>query len=76
MKFTIYQRGIWFDWEASSVKQGTVAKSPEIYHSEKEARSAIALARKAMAGHKFASTEVVIVDPDEAIALLANTGTG
>lgn len=60
MKFTIHRHSPnWYDWEASSVKEGVVVKSPGLYKTEKEARSAVALARKAMAGYRRARVEVV-----------------
>lgn len=47
-----------YDWQVTV--QGTVvARSPDNYDTEKDARSAIAKARKAFGGYKFAKVEVI-----------------
>lgn len=45
-------------WYAKDKTHGIVARAPDDYNTEQEARSAIAKARKSFAGAKFAKVEV------------------
>lgn len=49
---------VW-EWWVSDKKHGVLARSPDTYSTEAEARSAIAKARKGFAGAKFAKVEIV-----------------
>jgi hypothetical protein len=68
-------RTVW-EWEASAAAFGVVAVGPKPYATEKEARSSIAIARKAMVGAKFAKVEVVEPNPEvEVEPSYVNTGS-
>lgn len=64
MKFELSHQGSVYGWDwRATVQDEVIAVAPKHYPTEKDARSAIAKARKGFAGAKFA--KVVVLGDDE-----------